>query len=93
MNKIKLDLDGLAVETFPTLDDAPRSVGTVHAFDSERYTMCMYTCEFDPECGGATQGAVTGCTCYCTGVEHPSCDVTCTPSAGEPTCQSGDIHC
>jgi hypothetical protein len=97
MNKIKLDLDALAVESFPTAADESRRVGTVYANDNDSigHTYCGNTCggEWGSPCGGYTNHVLTGCTCYCTGVLEPSCDVTCTPSAGEPTCQSGDINC
>lgn len=92
MNKIKLDLDHLAVESFPTESTPPKEAGTVHGHTGQLQTRCSgYTCGLHEECWVTVEFS-TGCTCDCTGVADPTCDVTCSPTLILPTC-AGDTNC
>jgi hypothetical protein len=51
MNKIRLDLDSLSVDSFPTGDDSPDARGTVRAHavrTREPAYTCAYTCGSNP---------------------------------------------
>jgi hypothetical protein len=51
MNKIRLDLDSLSVDSFPTGDDSPEARGTVKAHEAktqEPAHTCFYTCGSNP---------------------------------------------
>ena len=64
MNKIRLSLDGLSVESFPTAGKADDLLGTVHAFAPTGTGGACATCKGATcftSCAGA--GANVACTC------------------------------
>jgi hypothetical protein len=52
MKKIKLDVDTLAIESFPTVEDVDGERGTVHGRATLRLCSGDYTCVNDPTCLG-----------------------------------------
>ena len=60
MKKLRLDLDRLTVETFPTAAE-PTERGTVHAMNHTREIYCTKGDTCRTSCGGGFGGAQ--CTC------------------------------
>ena len=60
MRKVKLDLDALRIESFPTTDDAGAERGTVHAQQSLQLCSAAGTCFGTPSCIGYLT-----CACAC----------------------------
>lgn len=93
MNKLKLDLDQLTVESFDTDASGTARRGTVRAHHShvcaltDRDFTCANTCNTcGASCGGGCSG---GYTCYGTCVD-PSCN-TCSTNCDQLSC--GVIIC
>ena len=74
MNKLKLQLDDLRVDTFQTTP-APREKGTVFGEQCTCYTQC--TCPGCPTCAGYGT-----CDASCNG----TCDASCNGTCGAFTC-------
>jgi hypothetical protein len=79
MNKLKLDLEKLTVESFDT-DGTRGSLGTVHAHAPETYVSCpsvpvcqtYWSCEGNPSacdwvCSHTMNGTCPGDSCSCPG--------------------------
>jgi len=71
MNKLKLRLDDLHVDTFQTTS-APKQKGTVFGEQCTCYTQC--TCPGCPTCYASCNGS---CDASCNGTCAASCDATC----------------
>ncbi|HEX5726876.1 MAG TPA: hypothetical protein VFX98_15480 [Longimicrobiaceae bacterium] len=65
MKKLRLRLEALTVESFPTAP-ATEPLGTVHAAEGTLRTRCEYTC-VEPTCQGNT------CVTSCGGGGDPAC--------------------
>ena len=86
MNKLKLKLDDLRVDTFQTTP-APKEKGTVFGEQCTCYTQC--TCPGCPTCDASCNGT---CDASCNGTCDASCNGTCgwTCDFG---CQTWDASC
>jgi hypothetical protein len=63
MKKLRLKLEALAVESFPTVVLEAETRGTVEAAEGSRGTLCA-TCD-GASCGGTScGGGPPYCTCY-----------------------------
>ena len=71
MNKLKLQLDDLQVDTFQTTS-AEKSKGTVFGEQCTCYTQC--TCPGCPTCYASCNGS---CDASCNGTCGASCEATC----------------
>ena len=62
MNKIKLNLDSLAVETFTVVPDQPKGKGTVHGQSVHLYLTDYHTCNCETlaYCGTAGSECTNG---------------------------------
>jgi hypothetical protein len=95
MNKLKLDLDQLTVESFDTDASGIARRGTVRAHShlcapTIADLTCLNTCDTcDNTCGSC--GASCGGTCGCTG--GYSCGGTCGGSCVDPTCNTCFTNC
>jgi hypothetical protein len=81
MNKLKLDLDELKVESFDT-DGSPGSKGTVYA-----HAPYTYMCESVPECqtDWSCEGRVSMCDWNCS-TPPPTNDISCSCPGASCTC-------
>ncbi|HEX6909711.1 MAG TPA: hypothetical protein VF142_04940 [Longimicrobium sp.] len=61
MKKLRLDLDGIRVETFATVDARLAERGTVHGLNHTREIYCTKGDTCRTSCGGGGGGAE--CTC------------------------------
>lgn len=52
MRKIRLDLESLTIESFPTSGDGDAERGTVHGRETLRLCSGEYTCAGEPTCLG-----------------------------------------
>jgi hypothetical protein len=68
MNKLKLDLDELKVESFDT-DGSSRAVGTVHAHAPPTYWCDSADCQTDWSC----EGGASMCYQICSATHGGSC--------------------
>jgi hypothetical protein len=80
MNKLKLNLEELAVESFATTPEPRSEGGTVFGQQCTCYTQC--TCPGCPTCDAScngTCGGTCGATCdaSCNGTCGGSCDFSC----------------
>jgi hypothetical protein len=77
--KIRLEMEELAVDSFATVDGDSALRGTVHGRD------CSYTRDPQIECQERTVSGTWPCECISAGEEY-SCDSTCNPHQCD--CQS-----
>ena len=93
MNKLRLDLEDLSVESFDTTPAARAENGTVFGQQCTCYTQC--TCPGCPTCDASCNGTCGGtcaascngtCGDTCAGSCYGSCDDTCGGTCGH-TCQ------
>ena len=85
MNKLKLDLEELKVESFDT-DGSSEAMGTVHA-----HAPYTYMCESVPECQTywSCEGAASRCDWLCSVTSDFSCscpEASCSCPAASCTC-------
>lgn len=105
MEKLKLALDDLVVESFAPSFEAPKT-GTIHAHNSGPYTDECQSCGVDTGCGGgcvgteATNCGSCGCntaTCYgywsCDPVATCACQDTASPCDTDPMCTGPGAQC
>jgi len=87
MQKLKLDLDELQVESFHTTSAGHRHEGTVFGQNHcTCYTQC--TCPGCPTCDASCNGTCNGtCDASCNGTCNASCNGTC------DYCTAYDITC
>jgi hypothetical protein len=84
MNKLKLQLDDLSVESFDTVA-ARTGKGTIFGEQCTCYTQC--TCPGCPTCDASCNGT---CAATCNGSCDGTCDYTCpgcAPETQEDTCK------
>ncbi|HSU16839.1 hypothetical protein [Longimicrobium sp.] len=100
MKKLRLEMDGLQVETFETLDAVAGRIGTVRARSGTEYTRCWGLCGDASDaafgCGNDTEGCTNdpyndNCHSYadqCPMTVYPSatCYGTCGAPGGESVC-------
>jgi hypothetical protein len=87
MRKLKLELDGLAVESFDTLPGRDTRRGTVEAFITGPNTTCFeYNETYAPTCA-ATCASCAGDTCAFT------CGATCNYTCDDPSCVTCLTYC
>jgi hypothetical protein len=102
MNKLKLDLEELSVESFDTTPAPRREGGTVFGQQCTCYTQC--TCPGCPTCDASCNGTCGGtcagscdasCNGTCGGTCAASCDGTCGGSERWETCGAtcGEYSC
>jgi hypothetical protein len=86
MNKLKLSLEDLSVESFDTTPAAlVKEGGTVFGQQCTCYTQC--TCPGCPTCDASCNGTCGGtCEASCNGTCGPTCDVSCYGTCGVGTC-------
>ncbi|HLL47579.1 MAG TPA: hypothetical protein VK399_12765 [Longimicrobiaceae bacterium] len=85
MEKLKLDLEDLAVESFATTPEPRAEGGTVFGQQCTCYTQC--TCPGCPTCDASCNGTCGGtCEASCNGTCGPTCDVSCYGTCGVGTC-------
>ncbi len=80
MNKLRLDLEDLSVESFDTTPEVRREGGTVFGQQCTCYTNC--TCPGCPTCDASCNGTCGGtcggtCDASCNGTCDYSCNGTC----------------
>ena len=64
MRKVKLDPDGLRVDTFATVAAPPEPVGTVRAHDKTNdYDTCLCSAAYDTPCCSVEQPTCGQATC------------------------------
>ncbi len=94
MNKLRLNLDDLAVESFATTPDRPAEGGTVFGQQCTCYTQC--TCPGCPTCDASCNGTCGGtCDASCNGTCGGTCDASCFGTC-DWTCEcwpSNDTRC
>lgn len=92
MDKLKLDLEHLAVESFHALPEVEAPRGTVQAFASVGDSTCRQAiCFYETYAPGCTQGDTCGYTCANTcgcGTYDPSCGYTCAYTCDDATCNT-----
>lgn len=77
MRKLKLNLDGINVQSFHVTDEAHDGRGTVHAHS---HASCPY-------CDPSSMTNPTGCgTCAHATICYVTCDASCDTCAGQNTC-------
>ena len=93
MNKLKLDLDDLAVESFATTPEPHREGGTVFGQQCTCYTQC--TCPGCPTCDASCNGTcdascngTCGDTCNACATMDYTCGVDCDPYSCLPGCMA-----
>ncbi|WP_420130425.1 hypothetical protein [Longimicrobium sp.] len=86
MNKLKLQLEDLSVESFDTTSHT-RAKGTVFGEQCTCYTQC--TCPGCPTCYASCNGT---CDASCNGTCDASCNGTCDASCGR-ACGTWDYTC
>jgi hypothetical protein len=88
MNKLKLNLENLAVESFDTTPAAlGKDGGTVFGQQCTCYTQC--TCPGCPTCDASCNGT---CNASCNGTCGATCDASCYGTCGG-TCATWDASC
>jgi hypothetical protein len=76
MKKLKLDLEGLVVESFATTPESRGEGGTVFGQQCTCYTQC--TCPGCPTCDASCNGTCGGtCEASCNGTCGDSCAGSC----------------
>ncbi len=76
MNKLKLNLEGLSVESFATTPEARGEGGTVFGQQCTCYTQC--TCPGCPTCDASCNGTCdASCNGTCGGTCDPTWDASC----------------
>jgi hypothetical protein len=88
MNKLRLDLEDLSVESFSTTPEAGKEEGTVFGQQCTCYTNC--TCPGCPTCDASCNGTCGGtcggtCDASCNGTCDASCNGTCVDSCNNCT--------
>ena len=86
MQKLRLELESLAVESFETHAGAgPR--GTVQAFASVGDSTCRYAiCYYETYAPGCTWGDTCAYTCQNCPTNHATCGNTCNHTCDDHTC-------
>jgi hypothetical protein len=85
MNKLKLNLEELAVESFATTPDSRVEGGTVFGQQCTCYTQC--TCPGCPTCDASCNGTCGGtCEASCNGTCGGTCDASCIDTCAGFTC-------
>lgn len=84
MNKLRLQLDDLRIDSFETTP-AEKPRGTVVGEQCTCYTHC--TCPGGPTCDGTCYDSCGGtCEQSCRGTCFATCDFNCAPSEGGYSC-------
>jgi hypothetical protein len=100
MNKLRLDLDDLSVESFATTPEPSREAGTVFGQQCTCYTLC--TCPGCPTCDASCNGTCGGtCAASCNGTCvntcaascYGTCDWSCECGYSNDTRCTGDFNC
>jgi hypothetical protein len=87
MNKLKLKLDDLQVDTFQTTS-AQKQKGTVFGEQCTCWTQCgQNTCPGCPTCDASCNGTCASCAASCNGTCGASCDYSCGATCGA-SCES-----
>ena len=87
MHKLRLELDHLAVESFPTLPEAEASRGTVQAFASVGDSTCREAiCYYETYAPGCTFGDTCGASCLDCPTNYVTCGNTCDYTCDDATC-------
>ncbi len=81
MNKLRLDLEDLSVESFATTPEAGTEGGTVFGQQCTCYTNC--TCPGCPTCDASCNGTCGG---TCGGTCDASCNGTCAGATCDASC-------
>lgn len=77
MRKLKLDLNGISVQSFHVTDEGHDGKGTVHAHS---HASC-------PFCDPSSMTNPTGCgTCEHATICYVTCDASCNTCVGQDTC-------
>jgi len=99
MRKVKLSLDGLAVESFATVAESGEYRGTVQGFATKPWQGCPFqtadTCA-DPcpsDAGSCAGTCVASCAVTCDYTCPATCAATCAFTCDDPTCASCDTYC
>jgi hypothetical protein len=88
MNKLRLDLEELTVDSFQTLPEAETPRGTVQAFASVGDSTCFYAiCYNETYAPRCTNGDTCAYSCYnsCTTADA-TCGNTCDYTCDDATC-------
>ena len=88
MNKLRLDLEDLSVESFDTTPAARAENGTVFGQQCTCYTQC--TCPGCPTCDASCNGT---CDATCAGTCAASCNGTCNYTCGASCYGTCDYTC
>ena len=88
MNKLRLDLEDLSVESFSTTPEAGKEEGTVFGQQCTCYTNC--TCPGCPTCDASCNGT---CAASCNGTCDASCNGTCGATCAASCYGSCDYSC
>jgi hypothetical protein len=86
MNKLRLELEELAVESFQTLPAAEAPRGTVQAFASVGDSTCRYAiCYYETYAPGCTYGDTCAYSQNCP-TNYATCGNTCNYTCDDNTC-------
>jgi hypothetical protein len=92
MNKLKLDLEDLSVESFATTPEPRAEGGTVFGQQCTCYTQC--TCPGCPTCDASCNGTCGGtCDASCNGTCGGTCGATCYASCYGTCDPTWDASC
>jgi hypothetical protein len=103
MNKLKLNLEDLAVESFSTTPEAQKENGTVFGQQCTCFTQC--TCPGCPTCDATCNGTCAAtCNASCNGTCGGTCAASCNGTCDGWTCVNcggysddtrctGDLNC
>lgn len=87
MRKIKLSLDGLAVESFATVAVSDARRGTVQAFVTRPRDTCTF--EWNPTYAPTCANSCESCAGSCAA----TCDATCAYTCDDPSCATCLTYC
>lgn len=87
MNKLRLELEELAVESFQTLPEAEAPRGTVQAFASVGDSTCRWAiCYYETYAPGCTYNDTCAYSCQNCPTNYATCGNTCNHTCDDATC-------